>query len=273
MIIEITTIIFILLFVFIVTYFNNCKCQLTHIIIGLSSLVFYKLAQHINLSYMISNTSKSVENIEKFNNNDVTNLINDFISNNENVSNNISQQLQNLNVSQTSLDSYNKKLSELINAINDLKLQQHQQSNTTNNNNISPDNLQKLDLEAQQQYQMFQIDYLNKQLQNAKDMINTQNIAETTTQYKPIKVYSSCVISNADGTTSLDVPINLPQQQQQQNNNIVNNNTQNQQQILQTISQQQQPQPTNNNINLSNTGIFNNLINNLLNNNNTKITI
>ena len=58
---------------------------------------------------------------------------------------------------------------------------------------------------------MFQIDYLNKQLQNMKNIINTSTVAKNSNNYKPIKVYSSCVVSNADGTTVSNIPLNQRQ--------------------------------------------------------------
>jgi len=200
---------------------NNYKCQLSHIILGLSVIVFYKLAKHFKLNQSVT----SVNTKEPFAD-PVTNSINDFISGN--VSSSVLTADQAKTLSANDLSAYNDKLSQLINTLNDIKAQQ---TTTPTNVSVSPDSIQKLDLESQQQYQMFQIDYLNKQIQNAKDIISAQTVAKSSTNYKPIKVYSSCVISNANGTTTVDTPVTGNTQQTPAQYSPAT------QQMLQTISQ------------------------------------
>lgn len=191
MILDIIAIIFIVALSFILCMKdNNYNCKISHIIIGLSVMVFYKLAKVLKLK----TTAESF---------DTTTDLNEFISGNI-VGNIVATPNQLKTLSASELAAYNSKLDSLINAINNLY---NQQTNPKPNISLNPANIQKLDLESQQQYQMFQIDYLNKQLQNAKDILNAQTIKNNNTNYKPIKVYSSCVISNADGTTSVDTPI------------------------------------------------------------------
>ena len=101
--------------------------------------------------------------------------------------------------------TYTGKLDTLIDNINAL---QTQINSPSTNVVANPANMTSMDLDSQQQYQMFQIDYLSKQIKNAQDVINAQNIANTTQNYKPIKVFSSCVVSNANGTTTNDQPVN-----------------------------------------------------------------
>ena len=193
MMIDVIAIIFIVALSFILCMKDgNYTCQMSHIVIGLSVMVFYKLAKVLKLNQ----TTK-----ESF---DTTSELNAFISGNV-VGNIVASPNQLQTLSATELAAYNSKLDSLISSINNIY---NQQTNPQPNLSISPANIQKLDLESQQQYQMFQIDYLNKQLQNAKDIMNGQTIANNNTNYKPIKVYSSCVISNADGTMSVDTPVN-----------------------------------------------------------------
>jgi len=205
MIIDLITIIFIVVLSFVLCMNdNNYKCQLSHIIIGLSVIVFYKLAKHFKLNQSIqSNQSNQSLNKKEAFSDSVTNSINDFISGSVS-GGSVASPSQLGKLSSTELTAYSDKLTQLINTLNDIK---NQQNTTSNNVYVSPDTIKKMDLEAQQQFQMFQIDYLNKQVQNAKDIINAQTVAKTSTNYKPIKVYSSCVISNANGTTSVDVPV------------------------------------------------------------------
>lgn len=192
MMLDIIAIIFIVALSFILCMKDGTNnCQISHIIIGLSVMVFYKLTKVLKLNQSIK---------ESFN---TTSDINAFISGNI-VGNVVAAPNQLQTLSASDLAAYNSKLDSLIASINTLY---NQQTNPKPNIAINPANIQKLDLESQQQYQMFQIDYLNKQLQNSKDILNSQTIANNNTNYKPIKVYSSCVISNADGTTTVDMPV------------------------------------------------------------------
>jgi len=179
MMLDVIAVIFIVALSFILCMKDgNNNCQISHIVIGLSVMVFYKLAKLLKLNQITK---------ESF---DTTSDLNAFISGNV-VGNVVAAPNQLQTLSTTDLAAYNSKLDSLITAINNLY---NQQNNPQPNLSVNPANIQKLDLESQQQYQMFQIDYLNKQLQNAN--------------YKPIKVYNSCVISNADGTTTIDTPVN-----------------------------------------------------------------
>ena len=259
---------------------NNYKCQLSHIILGLSVIVFYKLAKYFKLNQAVKSLSTNTvkENCNEHFNDSITSSINDFLSGNS-VGNSVLTPNQAQSLSPTNLASYNQKLTELINSINDLK---NQQNAPPPNVAVSPDTVQMLDLESQQQYQMFQIDYLNKQIQNAKDIINSQTVINESTNYKPIKVYSSCVISNANGTTSVDVPVNSSQTPLSQRNQSAYSSSASAQynpatqQMLQTISQgnpqsqgsMQSGNTGSNSLNLSSsTGLFGNLISGLSNGN------
>jgi hypothetical protein len=195
---------------------NNSSCLLSHIVVGLSVIVFYKLAKYfkitdkLNKNYNYANTNTTNGNINNtFTNKEqftdsVTQSINDFISGaNTEIIN--SQQAVSLTPAQLHL--YSNKLDSLITNITNLQ----NTINTPNtSDNTNPANLSTLDLASQQQYQMFQIDYLNKQIKNAQDVINAQAISESSTNYKPIKVFSSCVVSNANGSTTRESPVNAP---------------------------------------------------------------
>ena len=283
MIIDIIAIVFIVVLSFILCMNTNYKCQLSYIVLGLSVIVFYKLAAYFKLNQLINsqkNTLSSSSTLglgitENFGSDSVTASINDFISGNA-VGNSVLSPSQAQGLTATELAAYNQKLTDLINTINSLN---NQQNDPSTNIAASPDTIQKLDLESQQQYQMFQIDYLNKQIANAKDIINSQSISSSSSAYKPIKVYSSCVISNANGTTSIDTPV--AQSGQSNFANAMNTNAMNAnamsstQQMLKTISQQpfiqsnvytgqqgQQGLQANNYVNLSpSTGMFKKILN------------
>jgi len=234
MLLDLTAILLIVILSFIFCYKdNNYSCQVSHIIIGLSVIVFYKLAKYIQLNIYIKsekseNNKKQLETFQ----NSTANLINDFINGNQQ---GIISQAQATTLSQNELSIYNNKLQQLIDSLQQLNANS-QQSTISPEISSNPANLNKLDLEATQQYQMFVIDYLNNQLNNAKDIINQQNVANVSSNYKPIKVYSSCVISNANGTNSI--------QESPVNSNTTNIGTSSAQQIFQTTSQSSATNPS-----------------------------
>jgi hypothetical protein len=165
--------------------------------------------------------------------NSTANLINDFINGNQQ---GIISQAQATTLSQNELSVYNNKLQQLIDSLQQLNANS-QQSTLLPEISSNPANLNKLDLEATQQYQMFVIDYLNNQLNNAKDIINQQNVANVSSNYKPIKVYSSCVISNANGTNSIqEIPVN--------SNTTISGGNSPAQQIFQATSQSSATNPS-----------------------------
>jgi hypothetical protein len=174
----------------------DSSSMLSHIVIGLTVIIFYKLVKHFKLSekfkYMNTNNGNTYEN---FYSDTVSQSINDFISNN-NI--NIITSEQAAALSPSDLTAYNNNITTLIDNINQLK-QQMQSPQVANQ--ITPENLNTLDLSAQQQYQMFQINYLQDQIKKSQDTINAKTVASSSQNYKPIKIFSSCVVSNTNGTT------------------------------------------------------------------------
>ena len=220
---------------------NNSSCLLSHIVVGFSVIIFYKLANRFKLNDIIN--SKFSNNNEYF-----SNPINDFINGRSDLIN--PEKASTL--TPLELKTYESKLDSVINSLKSL---QKTENSTDPLANTDPSKLNTLDLSAQQQYQMFQIDFLNKQIKNVQDVVSAQNLSENTVNYKPIKVFSSCMVANADGTTTVDSPVSSSFQNTGSSNSINNNNNTNT--ILNTISQsnnQTSPQLS------STTGLFNNFL-------------
>ena len=246
--IDLIAIVFIFILSFLLCMGKNSSC-LSHIVVGLSVIVFYRLSKYFKLSNILKNKF----NLNETFNDKVTNSINDFISNTNNEIVSLSQLST---ITPIQLAEYSSKLDSLITNVNNLQ----NTINSPNSSIVNPSNLNTLDLASQQQYQMFQIEYLNKQIKNAQDIINAQAIADTTTNYKPIKVFSSCVVSNANGSTTTETPVPKPGSSsfsglQQSSNGIKSSSIE---KMMDTISQSntqtQGPQ-------LSNTaGVFKNLL-------------
>ena len=218
MFLELITILFVIILSIILCWKDkdNYHCMFSHILVGLSGIVFYKLATTYKLSSLLkTNKTETFSDFQKD--------INDFMANAQGslISPNTAESLK-----AGELTEYTQKIDTLINALRDYTNAVNYPSSNTG---VSSDNLQQLSLDAQQQYQMFQIDYLNKQLQNMKNIINTSTVAKNSNNYKPIKVYSSCVVSNADGTTVSNIPLNQRQQSSgtpiQQTLETINNTT------------------------------------------------
>lgn len=200
MLLDLIAILFIIVLSFCLCMNDKVKntisnCQMSHIFIGLSVIVFYKLASYFNLK------KETNENKESFYNTTMSQDITDFISG---VSTSIPSAEQVSNLTPEQLTAYNAKLDALTAQISQLQSQLALPPSSISTNKS---NLQNLDIAAQQQYQQFQIDYLNRQIKNSQDIINAQSISESSTNYKPIKVFSSCVVSNADGSTTIEKPV------------------------------------------------------------------
>jgi len=58
------------------------------------------------------------------------------------------------------------------------------------------------DIELYKQLQLAKLTELQNQLNKTQQIVNAQQNASDKNKYKPIKIYSSCIVGNADGTYS-----------------------------------------------------------------------
>jgi hypothetical protein len=72
--------------------------------------------------------------------------------------------------------------------------------------NSNEDYLNSFDTRNMQTMQNKELQKLQTDIENAKVMLSQLEIAKSTKKYPKIPVYSSCVISNADGTYNLNTP-------------------------------------------------------------------
>jgi len=185
----------VILFIIILSYIlcinnkNNNDCQITHIIIGLTVIVFYKLVRYYK--------SKQQIIINKNEDFTVSQSLNEFI---EGKLNNIVNQNPN-NLNDDKLEQYTNTMTDLIKELQKININVESEIPNADNN------IETIGLENLQAYQQFQIDYLTKQIKNSQDIINSEIISKTTENYKPIKVFSSCV-SNTDSSLTREQPIN-----------------------------------------------------------------
>jgi hypothetical protein len=204
---------------------NKKNCQLTHIVLGLTVIVFYKLVKYYKVNEKI-NKNQNINNKNNNNNNmfsnkekfTVSDSINDFITNS--TYNTITEDSTKLDNAQ--LIDYTQKISELTDQIKILNA-----NSSSNNNGIKTSNTtDAINLESQQALQQFQIDYLAKQVKNAQDIINASQVSNSSQNYKPIKIFSSCV-ANADGTLTAEQPVKDSFQSLQPLESVSNSNASN----------------------------------------------
>ena len=214
MLLDLIAILFVIILSFCLCMNDKVKttitnCQFSHIFIGLSVIVFYKLVNYFKLkdnnTIFNNNTNNNNNTTKEYFDNSITQDINDFITG-INVELPSTSQVSNLTADQ--INAYTTQLNNLTTQLNQLENTLASPKPASISTDIS--NMQNVDIAAQQQYQQFQIDYLNKQIANAQNVINAQSVANTSNNYKPIKVFSSCVISNADGTTTIEKPVSNP---------------------------------------------------------------
>jgi hypothetical protein len=196
---------FIILFIIALSFVLCMKdkgynCQMSHILMGLAVLLIYKVVKYFNLFQKIEPFKQK----ENFQSDDLTKAINQFIGLETGEISPDTDKAASLTPQQLAI--YNQNLADLktkLSSLQDLLINPPSEA-------ITPDltNLNSLDLEALQQYQNFQIDYLQKQIQNSQNIINNQNILESSSNYKPIKVFSSCVVNNESNTQSQSLPVN-----------------------------------------------------------------
>jgi hypothetical protein len=248
---------------------KKISCQASHIIIGLSVIIFYKVLYYFNLRSSIKSYENKIlgtkENFEQ-----LPDSLNSFIMGEE-----VNRPSTSAfgTMSNASSQQYIAKLDSLVNAIESLR--KDAQSTTNNLQTSNNSTIDRLNLESLQQFQNFQIQYLQNQINKTKELINSQQMTEISKKYKPIKVYSSCIVSNADGSTSADMPV------QKSQGSTMMGNANSTQQMLTSISQSSVPgqgpsllMPTQPSVNLAgSTGAIGTLLNAALSSSGVNVNI
>jgi hypothetical protein len=194
---------------------NNDKykhnCFLSHIVVGLTVIVFYKLARHFKLKQKL-NSDRTMNPMNPMNPMNTMNTMNPINTEKFTVDASLSAFIANNtdeiaaanpgNLDAKTLADYTSTIQDLTNELQIL------------NNNNPPEeptsqllqsgkSVDSISLENQQAYQQFQINFLANQIKNAQNVINADTISKSSQNYKPIKVYSSCV-ANADGSLTTE---------------------------------------------------------------------
>lgn len=109
---------------------------------------------------------------------------------------NYNQKADEINANLTGLSNEVKKLNEML-------MNKEEQ---TSNNTVHQDYLSSIDIRNIQTRQNEDLNRLSDDIRKAKNLLTQTEIEKNNKTYHKIPVYSSCVISNADGTLTEDGP-------------------------------------------------------------------
>jgi hypothetical protein len=164
--------------------------QLTFICLCFIVIITYKMLMYHRMK---NNIVKSKSNEGFF---DFSKEVNEFIS--ADVPNNAT----NKTVQQYKEDL--TKLQEQVSVMNEY-LSEISSIAKGENNPASP--LDEMNIQASQQIQDYRIKKLNDDIAQTTDLIKKAKLRDDAKSFKKIPVYSSCVVSNADGSYSTDTPV------------------------------------------------------------------
>ena len=208
--------------------------QMMFILLSLALIIIHKIFYIRKFNKININTEEGFQDNNESGANDLANELLNFTSGQEqdNVNEKISSmseaarneyltQIRNLNSQVTSLN-------ETIREAQGLQSVDVDESNTN----------QRLDLESMQQLQDNQIKFLEDKIEMAKSLLAQQEIADNAKKYEPIKVYSSCAVSSADGAFTEDTFTDTSSNTNTNSNSgTSNNNSSNNNRIRTTVTQ------------------------------------
>ncbi len=156
--------------------------QLTFILLSLFIVVIYKF---------LINKCMVKENF-----NDFTNQINEFLK----------QGLPDDKTSTKDMQEYSKQLVSLQDKVDIMNEYLNEIKATAERKGEGETMGDQLNIQASQQIQDYRIREMQKEIARTTDLIKEAKMREDATKFKKIPIYSSCVISNADGSMQVDTP-------------------------------------------------------------------
>jgi hypothetical protein len=178
-------------YVFKLSQTKNYDSQLIFILLSVLTIVIYKYAMYRQLAKQ----SASNEGYQDF-----TDEINQFL--NKDVPQGATQ--SSINDYKTSLAKLQDKVDLMNEYLAELKSAGNQTSGAADGLDGSKAN--ELNIQASQQIQDYRLNKLRDEIRRTQDIITQTDLARSATKYNKIKVLSSCIVSNADGSYSKDAP-------------------------------------------------------------------
>jgi hypothetical protein len=179
-------------YVFKLSQTKNYDSQLIFILLAVLVIVIYKYTMYRQLaknSGVDEGYQDFTDEINKFLNKDVPQGA---------TQTSINEYKSGLAKLQDKVDLMNEYLAELKNA--------GSQTGTTAADGLDGSKASELNIQASQQIQDYRLNKLRDEIRRTQDIITQADLARSATKYNKIKVLSSCIVSNADGSYSADTP-------------------------------------------------------------------
>jgi hypothetical protein len=200
-------------FVFKLTSKIKLDLQLSFICLTFLVLITYKMMVYYRTKKNLTKFGKGNEGFYDF-----SKEVNEFISgdlpNNLN-STNVQEYKEELNKLQEQVSVMNEYLSNLNKVAR----------GEVDNKASTP--LDEINIQASQQIQDYRIKKLNDEIEQTTDLIKKAKLRDDAKSFKKIPVYSSCVVSNADGSYSVDTPNDNSELESNIQKSITNSNNTN----------------------------------------------
>lgn len=179
-------------FIFKISITKNYDQQLIFILLALVVMAVYKYMTYRHMTRM-ANKMPAREPYQDF-----ADEINDFLG----------QEIPN-GINQGNINEYKSQLATLqdkVDIMNEYLKDLNSRATMDSQNQAA---IGGLDFQAGQQIQDYRIKQIQQDIQRTADLIKQSRLDEDAKKYNKIKVFSSCVVSNADGSYSSDTPSNI----------------------------------------------------------------
>lgn len=170
--------------------------QLTFILLSLFVVVIYKFL--INKCIMKENFSSFDDQINSF----------------------LKQGLPEQNTSRADMEKYSKQLTQLQDKVDIMNEYLNDIKETAEGKNKGDTVGDQLNIQASQQIQDYRIRQIQKEIERTTDLIKEAKMREDASKFKKIPIYSSCIVSNADGSLQVDTPLSTNNNQTTLLNNV-----------------------------------------------------
>lgn len=172
-------------YVFKLSQTKNYDSQLIFILLAVLVIVIYKYTMYRQLA-KTEGYQDFTDEINKFLNKDVPQ-----------------------GATQTSINEYKSSLAQLqdkVDLMNEYLAELKNTGSQTAADGLDGSKASELNIQASQQIQDYRLNKLRDEIRRTQDIITQADLARSATKYNKIKVLSSCIVSNADGTYSTDTP-------------------------------------------------------------------
>lgn len=205
--------------------------QMMFILLSLALIIIHKVFYIRKFNSINLNTKEGFQSNNESGANDLANELLNFTSGQE--QDNVNEKISSM--SEAARNEYLTQIRNLNSQVTSLNetIREAQGLQSVNVDESSTN--QRLDLESMQQLQDNQIKFLEEKIEMAKSLLAQQEVIDNAKKYEPIKVYSSCAVSSADGAFTEDTFTDTNSSHSTSNSS---NNNSNDNRIRSTVAQQ-----------------------------------